>query len=82
MLEGKTPIQKPVIKRGDASQDHDARFKAFEMLSHDSQTMFSSKFSQESMDQRGKSKDGPWADSSMSLSSRYDYSSSNKLLED
>ncbi|KAF7822595.1 putative LRR receptor-like serine/threonine-protein kinase [Senna tora] len=81
MLEGKTPIQTPIIKRRDASEGQDARFKAFELLSHDSQTLVSSKFSQESMDQRGKSMDGPWADSSMSLSSGGDgYSSTAKLL--
>ncbi|KAI9083521.1 hypothetical protein K1719_034463 [Acacia pycnantha] len=78
MLEGKMPIQAPIIKRKDSSQDHqDARFKALEMLSHDSQTSVAS---QVSIEQRGKSMDGPWIDSSISLPSGGDYSSSRKLL--
>ncbi|XP_028772712.1 probable LRR receptor-like serine/threonine-protein kinase At1g53430 isoform X1 [Neltuma alba] len=78
MLEGNIPVQAPIIKLKDSSQDHqDARFKAFEMLSHDSQTSIASQTSRE---QRGKSMDGPWIDSSISLPSTDDYSSSSKLL--
>ncbi|XP_061343588.1 probable LRR receptor-like serine/threonine-protein kinase At1g53430 [Gastrolobium bilobum] len=78
MLEGKTPIQAPIIKRGENHQD--ARFKAFESLSQDSQTLVLSTFSQECIEHRHKSVDGPWIDSSTSLPSGDDYSSTSKLL--
>ncbi|RDX92923.1 putative LRR receptor-like serine/threonine-protein kinase, partial [Mucuna pruriens] len=78
MLEGKTPIQAPIIKRSDSAQG--VRFKAFEMLSQDSQTYVSSTLSQDSIEQRSKSMGGPWVDSSISLPSRIDYSSTNKLI--
>ncbi|KAJ7981864.1 putative Kinase [Quillaja saponaria] len=61
MLEGKIAVQASLIKR---SQNSDARFKAFELLSQESQTHVSSAFSVESQVQRGKSMDGPWIDSS------------------
>ncbi|KAL6205899.1 hypothetical protein ACLB2K_023151 [Fragaria x ananassa] len=66
MLEGKTPIQAPLSKRG--SKEEDARFKAFERLSQDSQTHVST-FSQDSH-VRGTSTEGPWIDSSVSLASK------------
>ncbi|XP_028772701.1 probable LRR receptor-like serine/threonine-protein kinase At1g53430 isoform X3 [Neltuma alba] len=72
MLEGKTPIQAPINKH----RDQYARFK---MLSYDSQTFVAS---QSSTEQRGKSTDGSWVDSPISLPSKDDFSSSNKLLED
>ncbi|XP_061351364.1 probable LRR receptor-like serine/threonine-protein kinase At1g53430 [Gastrolobium bilobum] len=78
MLEGKTPIQAPIIKRSDNTQD--ARFKAFEMLSQDSQTLVSSVSTQDSIEQRSKSVNGPWVDSSISLPSGEHYSSSDNLL--
>lgn len=81
MLVGDIPVQAPIIKRNSA--DADARFKAFEMLSQDSQTHVSS-ISQDSH-QRGQSMDGPWIDSSISLPSKDDHhedSSSQKLLQD
>ncbi|XP_020538911.1 probable LRR receptor-like serine/threonine-protein kinase At1g53440 isoform X2 [Jatropha curcas] len=81
MVEGKIPVQAPIIKRG--SVDQDARFKAFEILSQDSQTHISS-FSQDSQAQRSISMDGPWVDSSISLPSNdvsQDHSSS-RLLKD
>ncbi|KAK7272597.1 hypothetical protein RJT34_29302 [Clitoria ternatea] len=78
MLEGKTPIQAPIIKRSDSTQG--ARFKAFEMLSHDSQTHISSAFSQDSIEHRTKSMGGPWIDTSVSLPSRDDYSSTSNLV--
>ncbi|XP_020203672.1 probable LRR receptor-like serine/threonine-protein kinase At1g53430 [Cajanus cajan] len=78
MLEGKTPIQAPIIKRSDSAQD--VRFKAFEMLSQDSQSHISSAYSQDSIEQRSKSMGGPWADSSLSIPSIIDYSSTNKLV--
>ncbi|KAI4333515.1 hypothetical protein L6164_018309 [Bauhinia variegata] len=80
MLEGKSPVQTPIIRRRDSSQD--PRFKAFELLSQDSQTLVSSTISQESIEQRGQSADGPWMDSSVSLPSRDDNLSSSKLLKD
>jgi hypothetical protein len=64
MLEGKSPIQAPLIKRN--SMEQDARFKAFERLSQDSQTHVST-FSQDS---HVTSMDGPWIDSSVSLPSK------------
>lgn len=78
MLEGKTPIQAPIIKRSDSAEG--ARFKAFELLSHDSQTQVSSTFLNDSREQRGKSMEGPWIDSSISLPSKDDYSSTHSLL--
>lgn len=63
MLEGKIPVQAPLIK---GSLDQDARFKALEMLSHDSQTL-STAFSQESQSQSSMSMDGPWRDADSSL---------------
>jgi len=77
MLEGKIPIQAPIIKRSESNQD--LRFKAFELLSQDSQTHVSSAYSQESMKQGNKSEDGPWLDSSLYLQSD-GHSSSNKLI--
>ncbi|CAJ1957649.1 unnamed protein product, partial [Sphenostylis stenocarpa] len=78
MLEGKTPIQAPIIKCSDNAQE--VRFKAFELLSHDSQTHVSSAFSQDSLEHRSKSLEGPWADSTTSLTSRIDHSSGDKLI--
>ncbi|CAL5342054.1 hypothetical protein CsSME_00026550 [Camellia sinensis var. sinensis] len=65
MLEGKSPIQAPLIKRN--SPKEDMRFKAFERLPQDSQTHIST-FSQNS--QRSISMEGPWIDSSVSSSSK------------
>ncbi|KAI5409043.1 hypothetical protein KIW84_054747 [Lathyrus oleraceus] len=78
MLEGNTPIQAPIIKRSDSASG--ARFKAFELLSHDSQTNVSSTSLQDSRELRGKSMDGPWIDSSISYPSKDDYSSSDRLI--
>lgn len=78
MLEGKTPVQAP-MKRGPVEQD--ARFKAFERLSQDSQTNVSMP-SQDSH-VRGTSMEGPWVDSSVSLPSKdenMEHSSTSKLL--
>ncbi|KAH1120734.1 hypothetical protein J1N35_003894 [Gossypium stocksii] len=78
MIEGKAPVQAPLIKRKDADQD--ARFKAFEMLSHDSQTNVST-FSHDSQAPRSTVMDGPWTDSSMSIPDETrDHSSSSMLL--
>ncbi|KAL4309349.1 hypothetical protein GQ457_01G003570 [Hibiscus cannabinus] len=79
MIEGKVPVQAPLIKRKDS--DHDARFKAFEMLSHDSQTNVST-FSHDSQAPRSTSMDEPWTGSSMSiLDGSREHSSSRKLLK-
>ncbi|XP_065870092.1 probable LRR receptor-like serine/threonine-protein kinase At1g53430 isoform X2 [Euphorbia lathyris] len=78
MVEGKIPVQAPIIKRG--SIDEEARFKAFEILSQDSQTNYSN-FSQESQAHQ----DGPWIDSSVSLPSKDEISddhSEGRLLTD
>ncbi|XP_019449220.1 PREDICTED: probable LRR receptor-like serine/threonine-protein kinase At1g53440 isoform X2 [Lupinus angustifolius] len=81
MLEGKTPIQAPIIMRGERGESSEhARFKALKLISQDSQTFVSSQLSQESMHQRDKSADGPWIDSSISLQSLDDSSSTSKLL--
>ncbi|KAH7512736.1 hypothetical protein FEM48_Zijuj12G0122100 [Ziziphus jujuba var. spinosa] len=82
MLEGDIPVQAPIIKKNSA--DPDARFKAFELLSQDSQTQQVSSVSHDSHHQ-GQSMDGPWIDSSISLHSKDDHqedSSSRKLLQD
>ncbi|XP_051152279.1 probable LRR receptor-like serine/threonine-protein kinase At1g53430 [Andrographis paniculata] len=82
MLEGKSPVQAPLVKRGGMGED--IRFKALEMLSQDSQTHVSSA-AHESREQRGVSMDGPWIDSSVSLNSKEDSrddSSTSKLIPD
>ena len=81
MLEQKTPV--PVLTTKRISVEQDARLRAFEKLSEDSQIQSSSSFSQDSH-QIGISMDGPWIDSSFSVQSK-DYnhegrSSSNRLL--
>lgn len=67
MLDGKIPIQTQIVKRGET--DADMRFRAFETLSQDSQTL-TSYISRESQRTRSMSTDGPWAD----LSSRENHS--------
>ncbi|CAK9151734.1 unnamed protein product [Ilex paraguariensis] len=82
MLEGKSPIQAPLIKR--SAFNDDLRFKAFEKLSQDSQTRVST-FSHDSQVPRSTSMDGPWIDSSISINTKDetgDSSSANKLLPD
>ncbi|KAJ6301641.1 hypothetical protein OIU77_015866 [Salix suchowensis] len=81
MLEGQIPVQAPIIKR--SGMNPDARFKAFELLSHDSQTHVSNG-SQSSRIQKSMSMDGPWIDSEISIESKDEItnSSSNKLLGD
>lgn len=84
MLEGKSPILAPLIKRG--SPNEDLRFKAFERISQDSHSHIStSAFSVDSQVQRSMSMDGPLIDSSVSITSKNevrDHSSSSKLLPD
>ncbi|KAG6793754.1 hypothetical protein POTOM_002977 [Populus tomentosa] len=81
MLEGRIPVQAPIVKR--STMNPDARFKAFELLSHDSQTHVSNG-SQSSQTQKSISMDGPWIDSEFSIESKDEIidSSSSKLLKD
>ncbi|KAK1389233.1 putative LRR receptor-like serine/threonine-protein kinase [Heracleum sosnowskyi] len=77
MIEGKTEVHAPMIKRTTTADD--MRFRAFEKLAHDSQTQ-SYIFSQESRE-RSISMDGPWgADSSKSFQGKD--TSTSKLLSD
>ncbi|KAH0734499.1 hypothetical protein KY285_010206 [Solanum tuberosum] len=73
MLEGKLPVQAPIIKL--TTSTNEMRFKSFEKISHDSQTTYS----QESQGQ------APWNDSSGSGSlpaKDEKFSSSSTLLPD
>ncbi|PSS14322.1 LRR receptor-like serine/threonine-protein kinase [Actinidia chinensis var. chinensis] len=82
MLEGNSPIQATLIKH--RSENEEMRFKAFERLSQDSRTQFST-FSQDSQVQRSITMDGPSSDSSVSFESQSEvrvHSSSSKLLQD
>ncbi|KAI5605302.1 hypothetical protein BDE02_01G341400 [Populus trichocarpa] len=81
MLEGQIPVQAPIVKR--STMNPDARFKAFELLSHDSQTHVSNG-SESSQIQKSISMDGPWIDSEFSIESKDEIidSSSTKLLKD
>uniref|UniRef100_A0A2N9IN73 non-specific serine/threonine protein kinase n=1 Tax=Fagus sylvatica TaxID=28930 RepID=A0A2N9IN73_FAGSY len=82
MIDGKIAVQAPIIKRSETNPD--ARFKAFERISQDSQTHVSSSFL-DSQTQRGMSMDGPWTGSTFSVESKddtRDHSSSSKLLQD
>ncbi|XP_019052234.1 PREDICTED: probable LRR receptor-like serine/threonine-protein kinase At1g53440 [Nelumbo nucifera] len=63
MIEGKIAIQAPLVKR--RSADEELRFKAFEKLSHDSQSYISIT-SHEGQMQKSMSMEGPWIDSSLS----------------
>lgn len=81
MLEGKTAVQAPIIRRNSDGQD--ARFRAFEILSQDSQTHVST-LSQESEMQRTMSINAPWTDSSVSVQitdETREHSSSSMLLQ-
>ncbi|KAL7087501.1 hypothetical protein ACP275_13G071200 [Erythranthe tilingii] len=82
MLEGKIPVQAPVVKHGTTANE-EMRFKAFEILSQDSQTRASTIMSSEediSREQRGVSLDGPWVDSSVSIDESRDHSSTSRLI--
>ncbi|TYK27871.1 putative LRR receptor-like serine/threonine-protein kinase [Cucumis melo var. makuwa] len=80
MLEGKIAVQAPIIKRD--AVDQEARFKAFERLSHDSITSISTS-SQGIPMQKSMLLDGPWADSTTSTQNKDEtqhYSSTRNLL--
>ncbi|GAB4846600.1 hypothetical protein Ancab_025606 [Ancistrocladus abbreviatus] len=79
MIEGKSPIQVPTIKR--TKMMDNLRFRALELLSEDSQTHVSS--SQQSEVQLCISMDGPFIDSSITSKDRQrGVSSSSRLLPD
>ena len=67
MIEGKFPVQAPVVKRSGTNEG--LRFKAFERLSYDSQT-YVSRGSESEQVSRTKSMDGLWTDSSISVQSK------------
>ncbi|XP_043700287.1 probable LRR receptor-like serine/threonine-protein kinase At1g53440 [Telopea speciosissima] len=73
MLEGKIAVKAPIVKRSNTNED--LRFKAFEKLSKENQTPFSSTsqerdlYPQESHVQSSQSTVGPWTDSSTSIHS-------------
>ncbi|GAV60690.1 Pkinase_Tyr domain-containing protein/Malectin domain-containing protein/LRR_8 domain-containing protein [Cephalotus follicularis] len=83
MLDDKIPVQAPLIKR--SGMNPDIRFKAFEVLSQDSQTHVTT-FSDDSQIRRSMFMEGPRIDSSVSLPSKHngilEPSSSDKLLSD
>ncbi|KAK3025479.1 hypothetical protein RJ639_041560 [Escallonia herrerae] len=67
MLEGKIPVQPPLIKRGSVNED--LRFKAFEGSAGNSGAYFSTS-SQNSQVLRSSSIAHPWIDSSASTASK------------
>ncbi|CAI0441070.1 unnamed protein product [Linum tenue] len=71
MMEGKAPVQAPIIKRGESdASSADARFRAFQTLSQDSHTNISN-VSWESSDPGQKSismVDAPWTMNSSAVS--------------
>ncbi|XP_044480619.1 probable LRR receptor-like serine/threonine-protein kinase At1g53430 [Mangifera indica] len=75
MLEGKSAVEAPIIKRN--TDNNDARFKALEIISQDSQNHFTT-FSH-------GSHEGPWSGSSTSLQTKdvsiEEDSSSRRLLQ-
>uniref|UniRef100_A0A6N2KQ24 non-specific serine/threonine protein kinase n=1 Tax=Salix viminalis TaxID=40686 RepID=A0A6N2KQ24_SALVM len=75
MVEGQIPVQAPIVKR--SGMNPDARFKAFELLSQDSQTHVSNG-SQSSQIQKSISIDSEFPFSTDEITN----SSSSKLLED
>ncbi|KAJ6423526.1 hypothetical protein OIU84_024482 [Salix udensis] len=75
MVEGQIPVQAPIVKR--SAMNPDARFKAFEFLSQDSQTHVSNE-SQSSQIQKSISIDSEFPISTDEIKN----SSSSKLLED
>ncbi|CAN8288110.1 unnamed protein product [Cochlearia groenlandica] len=87
MLEGKIKVQPPLVKReADPSGAAAMRFKAFELLSQDSESQVST-FERDRENKSSSSMDGPWVDSSISVQHKDDdearsSSSSRKLLDD
>lgn len=79
MLEGKIPVQPPMVKLTPGNPD--LRFKAFDMVSHDSQTQVST-ISADSQGPRSISTDRPWVDTSVYDETQVSTSSEAKLLPD
>ncbi|XP_071725938.1 probable LRR receptor-like serine/threonine-protein kinase At1g53440 [Rutidosis leptorrhynchoides] len=77
MLEGKIAVQPPLVKIGAGNPD--MRFKAFDMMSHDSQTQVST-ISADSQGPRVISTDGPFVDSSIYTDDSKESSTSEKKL--
>lgn len=97
MLEGKSKVQPPLVKReADPSGAAAMRFKAFELLSQDSSESQVSTFERDREHKSSSSVDGPWVDSSFSAKGKdvnlqqeeeeddeeRSSSSSRKLLDD
>ncbi|XP_023645014.1 probable LRR receptor-like serine/threonine-protein kinase At1g53430 isoform X2 [Capsella rubella] len=95
MLEGKIKVQPPLVKReADPSGSAAMRFKAFELLSQDSESSQVSTYARNGQQHiSSSSMDGPWVDSSFSEPSKdavnqqqqeeaRSSSSSRKLLDD
>ncbi|KAG7600465.1 Protein kinase-like domain superfamily [Arabidopsis suecica] len=93
MLEGKIKVQPPLVKReADPSGSAAMRFKAFEVLSQDSESQVST-YTRNREHKSSSSMDGPWVDSSFSEPSKdvslqqqeeegNSSSSSRRLLDD
>ncbi|KAI3769364.1 hypothetical protein L6452_00465 [Arctium lappa] len=77
MIDGKIPVQPPMVKR--VAGNPDMRFKAFDMVSQDSQTQVST-ISADSLGPRSLSTDGPWEDTSLYKHETQESSSSEKKL--
>lgn len=94
MLEGKSKVQPPLVKReADPSGAAAMRFKAFELLSQDSESQVSTYARNGEQHISSSSMDGPWVDSSFSEPSKdivnlqnqeegRSSSSSRKLIDD
>ncbi|CAN8268379.1 unnamed protein product [Cochlearia groenlandica] len=87
MLEGKIKVQPPLVKReADPNGAAAMRFKAFELLSQDSESQVST-FEIDRENKSSSSMDGPWLNSSFSVQHKDDdedrsSSSSRQLLDD
>ncbi|ESQ30075.1 hypothetical protein EUTSA_v10011204mg [Eutrema salsugineum] len=92
MLEGKSKVQPPLVKReADPSGAAAMRFKAFELISQDSESQVST-FERDRENKSSSSMDAPWVDSSFSVQDKdvkqeedeeeRSSSSSRKLLDD
>ncbi|KAF8065678.1 hypothetical protein N665_1165s0007 [Sinapis alba] len=94
MLEGKSKVEPPLVKReADPTGAAAMRFRAFELLSQDSESQASTTFERDREQKSSSSMDGPWVDSSFSAPGKdvnmkqeeeeeRSSSSSRKLLDD
>ncbi|KFK35729.1 hypothetical protein AALP_AA4G029100 [Arabis alpina] len=91
MLEGKSKVQPPLVKReADPTGAAAMRFRALELISQDSESQVST-FERDRRNKSSSSMDGPWVDSSNSVNQQQEEdeedekrssSSSRKLLDD